>query len=171
MIRYIRYMDRILTIADKYGEDFYALIWFQCQVLRPFTSTNDTADFYYFLFGTKILQNIFILDCLTVYSFVKVYDANVIMLIQRAIARANCTRSEFVWLYYATDILGFFIEALAIYLYRYNLLIIFNNLNLNLEKYQELNMILNVQEYQYDNNSFDICFKMLIKITLPKRQS
>ena len=34
--------------------------------------------------------------------------------------------------------------------YRYNLLIIFNNLNLNLEKYQELEMILNVQEYQYE---------------------
>ena len=33
---------------------------------------------------------------------------------------------------------------------RYNLVIIFNNLNLNLEKYQELKMILNVQEYQYE---------------------
>ena len=33
---------------------------------------------------------------------------------------------------------------------RYNLVIIFNNLNLNLEKYQELKIILNVQEYQYE---------------------
>ena len=33
---------------------------------------------------------------------------------------------------------------------RYNLLIIFNNLDLNLEEYQELKMILNVQEYQYE---------------------